>query len=618
MSRRDPVSGPSNIIPILLSALAVLALIIILASAKTASGHTPQDMVLEYDYDSRILNVTITHPVSNDPEHYIEKVKIKLNGDNLLEEKYDSQPDEDTFTYSYNVDAADGDSIEVVAECKVSGEIQRTITAHGADRPMDLSHAPSLTELEEGSDQVFTVTIESEGNPVEGVILTPVQSLGSCTIPAEGEPGSYSFTYTAPRVLTDTTVWINLTGTKDGYDDGTLSIQFTVTDIPGSNVILITHAPDPVSVNEGAIQQFTLDLEADTLVLEGAILDIQAEEGIISDLTETGGGGYTFMYQAPLVAGNLSISIFVNASKAGYEDGSITIDVPIVNIPEPLAIEVVTVNATMETGTNQSVTLYLDSNLNGVEGVTITLSAIFGSTSEVTETGGGTYAFSYFAPDVIADTHIVINITASKEGFNTAYLDVPITVFIIPPEPINLLCVKLFSEADPIVEGTTVNFTIYVLYDCNPFPGAQVEMTHLYGAVSTISDEGNGKFTFSYLAPDISTDTTESLTITGIKAGYGELTRTFNYTILTEGNRSGTRAESDGGDQPTNEEGDGGELDRDTARGVLDDQDPQDDTGDGGPMGETFGSHFLEIIVVLGSILVIVFIGVASRFRKND
>lgn len=600
-------------IAILLLALVGALLAILLFTSIDAQAHTPTDMSLEYDYDSRTLNVTITHEVTDDPEHFIEKVKIIRNGEDALEQKYDSQPSEVPFTYSYTIDAAEGDELEVVAECNVNGEITRQITVHGEDRHMDLSSSPSLTELEEGSDQVFTITIESEGNPVEVVDLTPVPSLGTYTTPVEEEPGSYTFTFTAPRVLTDTSVWINLTGTKNGYQDGNLSIQFTLTDIPGSNVILIGHAPDPASQDEGTQQQFTLDLEADTLLLEGAVLDIQAENGIVSGIVEEAGGVYTFMYQAPLVAGNQSISLTINASKDGYGNGSALIVVMIVNIPEPLAIHITTANATMETGTDQTITLYLDSNAVGVEGVSVILNSQFGSVSEVFDAGEGNYTFTYSAPDVIAETSIVINITATKEGFAKAYEEIPITVFIIPPEPINLLCVMLISETDPIPEATTVNITIYVLYDCDPFQGAEVEMTHLYGAVSTIRDEGNGKFTFSYLAPDIESDSLENFTITGKKADYGELTRTFNITIRAS-DTNGTRA---GGDKDQLIPGVG----EDNGLPLGDDGDPlngQESEVTREPVDDGIGGHFLVVIASAGSIvLLLICLGLHNRYRKR-
>jgi len=530
---------------ILLVSSAMLVTLLIFPSAVEA--HPPENMVLEYDFDSRTLNVTITHPVGDPSSHFVEKVKVEREDVQLLEEKYSSQPEEDTFTYSYIVDTADEDTLEVVAECNVNGEIVRDITVHGEDRPMNLSHSPTPTELEEGSDQIFTITIESDGNPVELVDINIVPTFGEATSATEDESGSYSFNYSAPRVLIDTPVWINLTGIKDGYDNGGLSIQFNVTNIPSSNTILIDHSPDPVSLNEEGQQEITLDLVADTLPLEGALLDVFADVGLVTGITEDGGGVYTFKYEASEVDENLSVLVHINASREGYDNGTHSIDILIVNLPDPLSIQTVTFNETMETGSNQTLTILLESDMIGVDGVDIMLVPDQGSTSGLLGTGGGSYSFTYHAPEVIAESQIIINVTGRKDGYETSYLDIQITVFIIPQKPINLLCVKLFPEDDPIMEGTTMNFTIYVLYDCDPFQGADVEMSHTLGAVSNIHEKGNGLFTFSYFAPDIENDTVETFTITGIKDGYGELTRAFNYTIerVEEKNdtRSGTRGE---------------------------------------------------------------------------
>ena len=82
---------------------------------------SPQDVKLEYDAGTQMLTVTITHPSSFLNYHYIKYVAITKNGANVMKNTYESQPDMDTFAYTYKVPAADGETLEVTATCSLYG-----------------------------------------------------------------------------------------------------------------------------------------------------------------------------------------------------------------------------------------------------------------------------------------------------------------------------------------------------------------------------------------------------------------------------------------------------------------------------------------------------------------
>ncbi|HYA13723.1 MAG TPA: hypothetical protein VEF33_05230 [Syntrophales bacterium] len=88
----------------------------------------PKDIKLEYDASTQTLTVTITHKSIATDFHYIKYVEIKKNGAEVSKNKYDSQPDPETFTYKYNVPAADGDTIEVTGTCSLFGSKTVTLT----------------------------------------------------------------------------------------------------------------------------------------------------------------------------------------------------------------------------------------------------------------------------------------------------------------------------------------------------------------------------------------------------------------------------------------------------------------------------------------------------------
>ena len=108
--------------------IVVLMLIIAPLTGIQVFAHPPQNMVLDFNIDTMILNVTITHQVSNPNDHYIYKVEVKKNDVLTLTENYDSQPSTLTFTFSYSIDVQGGDVLKATAYCSIAGSIAREIT----------------------------------------------------------------------------------------------------------------------------------------------------------------------------------------------------------------------------------------------------------------------------------------------------------------------------------------------------------------------------------------------------------------------------------------------------------------------------------------------------------
>ena len=96
-----------------------------------ASAHAPSDMSLSYNELSRDLNVTITHQVQNPQTHYIQEVRVTINGNMTGDTRYTSQPAPDTFTYTYPVLPVTGDTIEVTASCNIGGSASRLMYMPG-------------------------------------------------------------------------------------------------------------------------------------------------------------------------------------------------------------------------------------------------------------------------------------------------------------------------------------------------------------------------------------------------------------------------------------------------------------------------------------------------------
>jgi hypothetical protein len=105
----------------------LLVLMIFCFSPCISYADAPQDVKLAYDSESQTLMVTIIHK-SSFGFHHIKKVEIKKNSSVVSSNNYDSQPKEVPFTYTYNMEAAKGDKLEVTATCSMSGSKTATIT----------------------------------------------------------------------------------------------------------------------------------------------------------------------------------------------------------------------------------------------------------------------------------------------------------------------------------------------------------------------------------------------------------------------------------------------------------------------------------------------------------
>jgi hypothetical protein len=108
--------------PVIVLILAAVAFLLVMPAA----AHPPTDMSISYDPNTAKISVTITHPVDDPATHYLSRVKVKLNGDVISDPDYKSQPTKDTFTLTYDVNAASGDEVWVTATCVKGGVLEKT------------------------------------------------------------------------------------------------------------------------------------------------------------------------------------------------------------------------------------------------------------------------------------------------------------------------------------------------------------------------------------------------------------------------------------------------------------------------------------------------------------
>ncbi len=111
----DHTSGSTRIPVVLTLLVAGLFLVV------PAMAHAPQDIDVVYDPASEKLMVTITHIVDDPTTHYLNKVQVKHNGRVISDPDYKSQPEKDTFTYTYDLRASPPDIFWVYTTCVRGG-----------------------------------------------------------------------------------------------------------------------------------------------------------------------------------------------------------------------------------------------------------------------------------------------------------------------------------------------------------------------------------------------------------------------------------------------------------------------------------------------------------------
>jgi hypothetical protein len=306
----------------------------LLFQSLSVLAHPPANMVLDYDFGSQQLNVTITHISPAPNQHYVEKVEIWINDDLTLTRDYTSQPTTSTFTYTYELSAKDSDNIRVKATCSLSGDITEEITVTDpAIKELDVSVTPNISELSENEEQLFNVEATYNGDQVENITVEVTPQYGTITglIQVPGEP--YQFKYTAPSVDEDTKEILNITVSKQGYETDYSEVKFNIKDLDGSSKkeMSLQLSPTITSIDENTDQSFTLEVTSDSLPVNDLTFDIDLDFGFISEIDETDIGRYEFIYFGVEVSEDKTETISITVKKDGFKDALLEVQFTIKN-----------------------------------------------------------------------------------------------------------------------------------------------------------------------------------------------------------------------------------------------------------------------------------------------
>lgn len=74
-----------------------------------------------------IIEIVATHRVPNPQQHYIDVIKVYLNGKTIIEQKFSLQTDNIQKAVYSIPELKSGDTIEAEAECNQYGELKQTL-----------------------------------------------------------------------------------------------------------------------------------------------------------------------------------------------------------------------------------------------------------------------------------------------------------------------------------------------------------------------------------------------------------------------------------------------------------------------------------------------------------
>lgn len=224
------------------------------------------------------------------------------------------------------------------------------------------------------------------------------------------------------------------------------------------------------------------------------------------------------------------------ATSSGTGQGQMEKEVTVIGPKDRMEISVNEIDE-IEMGEEWDFTINIDQEGNGdpLDGVNVRVTAWLGELSEVSPLGIGGYSVTYTAPELEDQDLEVINITASRNGYHTAYYEFDIDV-IFPVDDSRKIVVTLSPEFSTIDEGQTKEITATVTVK-EGNAALDIDDIHVERSGGVVSHEstGTGVFLITFKANEVSTDVDGWIKVTAEKEGYAKGTAQMTFKIKDTG-----------------------------------------------------------------------------------
>jgi len=106
-----------------------LTIVLILSLTLSIYAHPPGNIEMSFNTENNMLEVTVPHNSSDNSGHFINNVKVYLNGNLHIEQDFIMQTDNEVQYLHYMLPGAkSGDNINLTAECNKFGSRESKIT----------------------------------------------------------------------------------------------------------------------------------------------------------------------------------------------------------------------------------------------------------------------------------------------------------------------------------------------------------------------------------------------------------------------------------------------------------------------------------------------------------
>jgi len=103
-----------------------LSLLAMLCVPEFMSAHPATDLKLDYDAKEKVLKVTVVHGSWDPAKHFIDTVKVSVDGVELIKQTFQSQPDGKEQPALYLIiDIKDGSKVKVDTHCCKGGDLSK-------------------------------------------------------------------------------------------------------------------------------------------------------------------------------------------------------------------------------------------------------------------------------------------------------------------------------------------------------------------------------------------------------------------------------------------------------------------------------------------------------------
>ncbi|MEM2911362.1 MAG: NosD domain-containing protein [Candidatus Bathyarchaeia archaeon] len=228
-------------------------------------------------------------------------------------------------------------------------------------------------------------------------------------------------------------------------------------------------------------------------------------------------GVFVTKFKAPNVTEVTDVRIIARASMEGFADGS---NHQYVKVLPPLKVHVTAEPQTVSSGEKATITVLVSGVFEKpVANAYIQLFLDYGNLSEnaATTSQNGTASFEFTAPVTLTDMTATITVMATKTGYAGGYGEC-----IIAIEPKKLV-VEVYAQPSTVLSEEASEIRVQVSCNNAPVPDVAVTFSAINGGnftETTLFTGSNGIATFTFIAPQVTVNTTVTIIANATKSDY--------------------------------------------------------------------------------------------------